>query len=176
MRFFRASGRRLKCAIVSIAFGASSAFGATIDLAKWKYVGLTSSGSIVLIEKSSIRDLPATTVRNFAVRQAWYLWEHSKDKSEKARTSKRLMRFDCVGSKIGTFAYASYAADGTLLASWNEPGDYDFKYQDIVPDSIGSAMSNEACADDKGDLEATADALERAADDMERSVGAVTPK
>ena len=130
----------LRFAVVCVVFQSISA-----NAAVWKFQTSSVNGTDVYVDTESWRELPPVQIkRPFSVRQIWVKYDHSKDKTETARSKVELLRFNCTAETSALASLVSYRADGTVIKSktWD---DYDFNYEPVVPDTIGYAIMQFAC-------------------------------
>jgi len=113
--------------------------------ADWRYLVTSTTETIVYVDISSIRDLPAIPIsRPFPVRQIWSKSDHSNDNTETDRETKSMHRFDCSAETMLIVSTSGYRANGTVSYSRTND-DHDFRYQPVTPDSVGYALMEFAC-------------------------------
>lgn len=76
---------------------------------------------------------------------AWVRGNHKNDPTVKYRTSMGRYLFDCQGSQIQTLYRVTYAADGSVVSSW-EGISPSYGYKTVVPGSIGESWLRLACS------------------------------
>lgn len=111
----------------------------------WFVIGTATDNTVVLIDLSSVRDLPSIdTYRPFPVWQAWFELNYARVKTEKHRSEKWLRRFNCEAETGMIVSSTSYNPNGSVAKSYSQE-DFDFKYEPVTPDTIGFAMMEYAC-------------------------------
>lgn len=111
----------------------------------WAPVASGADKTWVFMKRSSLRDLPSKTHRDFGVRQVWIGFDFTAVRSEKDRKSLQLHQYDCIGQRVLIVSTTNYAPSGKVSSSYNETDDYEFKYDPVVPDSIGSQILTAVC-------------------------------
>lgn len=113
--------------------------------ANWQYLTSTTTGTEVYVDVDSVRDLPAVAIRRpFPARQIWVRADHENDSSISYRTTRSLDRFDCNAETSLTISSTGFDASGQAIRSRNEE-DYEFKYEQVVPDTIAYTIMEFAC-------------------------------
>lgn len=113
--------------------------------ADWRHLTTSASGTVVLVDVESVRELPALGIRRpFPVMQVWIKMDFSRDKSETYREWRALYRFNCTAETSMVVSSVTYAPDGRVVKS-SASEDYDFRYEQQVPDTIGYAIMEFAC-------------------------------
>ena len=97
------------------------------------------------MKRDSLRDLPPKTGRDFAVRQVWVGFDFTAVKSEKDRKSLRLYQYDCIGQRVLIVSATNYSPSGKVVSKFSEIDDYDFKYDPVVPESVGASILAAVC-------------------------------
>ena len=122
----------MKKVILFIALVATPVFASD-----WVRLTETDTGSVVEVDTES-RGLSGSIAR------IWLRIDHSKDATKKARQSKELWKFNCQSGTSFTASWVNYAADGSVISS-GSPLEYDFKYEPVVPDTVGDTVMKIAC-------------------------------
>lgn len=121
-------------------------FGATpVCAAEWRYLTQADDKTIVTVDISSMRTLPARTGRDFEVVQVWVKYDYRFNTSEKARTAVVLNKVACDRDGMFSTQKTSYLPNGSVLESLSDIADYDFKYEPVAPETIGAAIVEFAC-------------------------------
>ena len=120
-----------------ICFGALM-LAAPASAADWEEIGGNDSGTVFFVDRSSIR-----AVGNKM--QVWVMFDYSKNRTKKERSTKELWKFDCNNQKSFTASWTNYSPDGTAIKS-DAPMEYEFKYEPVVPGTFGETAMNVACA------------------------------
>lgn len=84
------------------------AISTPVAAATWVYTTDTTTGGVVYIDADS-------RSRTGETRRAWFRFDYSKDKTEKARESKQLWSFECTGNRMSLISYSDYFADGRVI-------------------------------------------------------------
>jgi hypothetical protein len=131
--------------LLTFAALALASTSSTVMAADWRYLTSSTSGTVVLVDVESARELPALAIRRpFPVMQIWVKMDFSRDKSEKYREWRALYRFNCTAETSMLVSSATYAPDGRVVKS-SASEDYDFRYEQEVPDTIGYDIMEFAC-------------------------------
>lgn len=113
--------------------------------ADWRFLGTSTTETVVYVDVSSLRELPAIPIsRPFPVRQIWSKSDHSNDNTEADRETKSMHRFDCSAETMLIVSMTGYRANGTVSNSHTNE-DFSFGYKPVTPDSIGYALMEFAC-------------------------------
>ena len=111
----------------------------------WRYLGTGTTGTIVLVDIESVRELPEIRIRRpFPVMQIWVKMDHSKDKTVAYREQKVLWRYNCTDESGMIASYVTYGSSGRVLQS-DSFEDYDFRYSPATPDTMKYAIMEFAC-------------------------------
>ena len=113
--------------------------------ADWTPVASSTDKTWVFMKRDSLRDLPPKTGRDFAVRQVWVGFDFTAVKSEKDRKSLRLYQYDCIGQRVLIVSATNYSPSGKVVSKFSEIDDYDFKYDPVVPESVGASILAAVC-------------------------------
>jgi hypothetical protein len=105
--------------------------------AEWRFLGRGSDDRMVSYDAASVR-------RNGPIVQVWLLTDFSNVKSVRARSQKDLWKFNCADQTTFTASSIAYAADGSVVASDTEL-EFAYKYQPVVPDSMGEIAMKAVC-------------------------------
>jgi len=139
MTFFRSM--LLPCALLGFSGGAV-AQGWSAD---WKVVGVAPDRTEVLVRPGSVRELPPTGARGFAVRQVWAGFDFTSATSIDSGKRVVLFQYDCVGHRALIAAATDYASDGAMLARNAVPSDGADQYEPVEPDTLNATIMAEAC-------------------------------
>lgn len=101
-------------------------------------LGHDSTGTVW---KARARDLAQANRRNPVL---WAIEDHSEDATEEARKSKHLYRLDCARRTIVKLSSVSYAPDGRVIDSFDEPYSSS-RARHIVPDTMGETLEEWVC-------------------------------
>lgn len=101
----------------------------------WTPLASSVDGRSVAIDYHSVK-------RNGQRGTAWFQWDFSKTKSERARSAKVLEAYDCEAETQGLLSRVDYDARGVVLRSTSI--NY-VDYSPVVPGSIGEAMMHAVC-------------------------------
>lgn len=125
--------------------GAYSVGSIPANAAEWRYLAEASDKTVVSVDIATIKTLPPETGRDFQIVQLWGQHDYTLNKSEKARKAVMLARVTCDRDGLFTVKITKYLADGSLLDTWSDMDDYDFKYKPFTPDTLGYAIVEFAC-------------------------------
>ncbi len=113
--------------------------------ADWKVVGVALDRTEVLVRPESVRELPPTVARGFAVRQVWAGFDFSGATGLDSGRRVVLFQYDCAGHRALIAAATDYASDGAVLARNAVPRDGADQYQPVEPGTFGATIMAEAC-------------------------------
>lgn len=121
-------------------------FGVTpVCAAEWRYLTQADDKTIVTVDFSSMRTLPARTGRDFEVVQVWVKYDYRFNTREKARTAVVLNKVACDRDGMFSTQKTSYLPNGSVLESLSDMDDYDFKYEPVAPATLGATIVEFAC-------------------------------
>ena len=112
---------------------------------EWDFIGVAEDRTEVLVQRQSVRELPPSPERRFAVRQVMVALDTGD--SEGIAPSRRvvLFRYDCTGRRMLIAAATDYAADGSVLARNSVAGDWADGYEPVEPDTLGATIMAQTC-------------------------------
>lgn len=123
----------------SLALSALMLCVATAAEAEWYRVTTSSDDSVYFVDPERVKVVGGH-------RQAWMKGDHSRNRTEKARSSMTLLSIDCAASTIKTLSDSRYDSFGKTIASRTFP-DYGVGYQPITPETIAEAVAKAVCPD-----------------------------
>jgi hypothetical protein len=103
----------------------------------WRYVSTGNDDREVYIDDASLK-------KTGNIASIWIMFDLRQVKTERARTSKELWKFDCVDQSSATVSVLQYDANGQLLLTEHTPV-YQQRFQPIAPETIGAAVMKIAC-------------------------------
>lgn len=109
--------------------------------AEWITVFTTQSGTTLALDSTRIRQVGGK-------RQIWVKSDHSRDPSERARSSMTMYSVDCTANTYRTLARTSYDSYGKVINSQTR-SDYGsgIGYDPITPETIMEGIARVACAE-----------------------------
>ena len=105
---------------------------------EWRHVDTGNDNSEVYVDDASIK-------RTGDIASIWIMFDLSKVKTERARTSKELWRFNCTDQSSTTASVLHYDAKVQLILT-EHVSDYRQRFEPIAPETIGSTIMKIACA------------------------------
>jgi hypothetical protein len=103
--------------------------------ASWLYLGEPTTNTKVSMDVDGLR-------RSNGQVTVWVKYDHTKDKSQKARETKQFVRIDCNARTGKALSEIKYDSGGGVIESL---GAMSFREVYIVPDSIGEMVLKAAC-------------------------------
>lgn len=113
--------------------------------ADWKVIGVAQDRTEVLVRPESVRELPPSTERAFAVRQVWAGFDFAGAAALDTGRKLVLFRYDCTGQRVLIAAATDYAVDGGVIARNAVEADRADRYQPVEPETLNAAIMAEAC-------------------------------
>lgn len=136
----------MQCSRLFVVHAVAIAIGVTpVCAAEWRYLTQADNKTIVTVDISSMRTLPAKTGRDFAVVQVWVKYDYQFNTHEKARKEVVLNKVACDRDGMFSTQKTSYLPNGSVLESLSDMDDYDFKYESVAPETLGAAIVEFAC-------------------------------
>jgi len=109
----------------------------SIAHAEWRPVTSAADGTVYSIDPERIRTVGGR-------RQVWMKGDHSRDRTERARSLMTLVSIDCSASTIRTLADNKYDSYGKTISTRTNP-DYGIGYNPITPETIAENVAKLAC-------------------------------
>ena len=103
----------------------------------WVYVSTMDSGTDTYFDADSIR-------RSGNQVTVWERLDHSRDKTEKERERKKLVRYDCAERTRILINVIAYYPDGTVKSATWQP--YEQEAVPVAPGTVGEATLEAVCA------------------------------
>jgi hypothetical protein len=113
--------------------------------ADWEVIGVAQDRTQVLVRPVSVRDLPPTNTRGFAVRQVWAGFDFFGATSLDRGKRIVLFQYDCAGQRALIAAATDYASDGAVLARNAVTSDETDQYEPVQTGTLNAAIMSEAC-------------------------------
>ena len=113
--------------------------------ADWKIIGVAEDRTEVLVRPESVRELPPSAERLFAVRQIWAGFDHTGATGIEAGRKIILFQYDCTSRRMLIAAATDYTADGKVIARNAVPDDQADLYQPVEPETLGETIMATAC-------------------------------
>ncbi len=115
---------------------------ATATHAEWSPLTSASDGTVYSIDPDRVRTVSGR-------RQVWLKGDHSRDRTERARSSMTLLSIDCSASTIRTLVENKYDSYGKTISSRTNT-DYGIGYNPITPETIGEDVAKSVCPGEAG--------------------------
>lgn len=113
--------------------------------ADWKIIGVAEDRTEVLVRPESVRELPPSAERGFAVHQVWAGFDHASGTGVDAGRKIILFQYDCTGRRMLIAAATDYAANGKVLERNAVLSDSADQYEPVEPESLGATIMAMAC-------------------------------
>lgn len=96
------------------------------------------SGSIYYSDYDSVRGSGQSA-------QVWIFVDHSGNKSNPARSTRELWKYNCGERTSITLSYTDYDKSGSVLKSGSQR-DNSYRYEPVTPRTVGERALNFACS------------------------------
>jgi hypothetical protein len=113
--------------------------------ADWKVIGVAEDRTEVLVRPESVRELPPSAERHFAVRQVWAGFDHTATFGIEAGRKIILFQYDCASRRMLIAAATDYTADDKVIERNAVPDDRADLYQAVEPETLGETIMATAC-------------------------------
>jgi hypothetical protein len=124
----------------ALAFFAGAMASTQAVAVNWIYVTTSIPASDYYVDFDSIRTISSYVG---STKIAWFKLDHSRNKSESARSSKNLYEAKCDSSELKLNQWIDYKADGTVLNSSN--GKSYGTFQVVAPETVGYSVLEAIC-------------------------------
>lgn len=114
--------------------------------ADWKVVGVAEDRTEVLVSPATVRELPPSAGRNFAVRQVWAGFDMAHATGLAAGRKIVLFRYDCTARRVLIAAATDYSNSGQVVSRNAVEADSADLYGPVEPDTLNAAIMAEACS------------------------------
>ncbi|MBA4088084.1 surface-adhesin E family protein [Novosphingobium sp. ERW19] len=114
--------------------------------ADWKVIGVAEDRTEVLVRPESVRELPPSAGRSFAVRQVWAGFDFAPAAGLATGRKIILFRYDCAARRVLIAAATDYATSGEILSRNAVAADSADQYAPVEPETLNAAIMAEACS------------------------------
>ncbi|MGV3510438.1 MAG: hypothetical protein ACO1OX_00395 [Novosphingobium sp.] len=114
--------------------------------ADWKVIGVAEDRTEVLVRPESVRELPPSSDRNFAVRQVWAGFDFTPAAGLATGRKVILFRYDCAARRVLIAAATDYAASGQIMSRNAVEADTADQYAPVEHDTLNAVIMAEACS------------------------------
>lgn len=115
---------------------------ASIAHAEWRPITSAGDGTVYSIDPERIRTVGGR-------RQVWMKGDHSRDRTERTRSSMALDSIDCSAFTMRTLAENKYDSYGKTISTRTNP-DYGVGYNPITPETIAENVAKLVCGAEGG--------------------------
>lgn len=113
--------------------------------ADWKVIGVAEDRTQVLVRPESVRELPPSAHRTFAVRQVWAGFDFAHAAGLDSGRKVILFRYDCSARRVLIAAATDYSATGDVVSRNAVAADTADQYAPVEPDTLNAAIMTQAC-------------------------------